>query len=104
MSDGGVVDEDIDPAEPFDRLPNDVIGDTIRSQITGNRQRPVSERCNDGIRAPLIASIHRYTGPPRVEALGRRTPESTRSTGDEHDAPGEVGLTDGDVAQLGLSR
>ncbi len=88
--DAGVVDEDVEPAEPLHRLAYGTRGIGRVPDISAHRQDRVrGERRRRGIEVLLLAPGDGNPGPTPDERAGNRQPDPARTSGDDRDGRGQ---------------
>ena len=87
---GGVVDQDVDAAEPVERLPDDRVGDASGGDIASDGEHALTDLARHLFRSLVAAHVDGNRRAAVVQPRRRGSTQSARCAGDERDAANEV--------------
>ena len=88
----GVVDEDVDPSEAFERAARDLIGDAVRRDISGHGEGALADFLRQRLGALAVPDVYGDRGTALVQARCSSSPEAAPRTGDEGNAPRKISV------------
>src|SRR5438093_9054528 len=88
----GVVDEDVDSSEAFERAARDLIGDAVRRDVARHGEGALADFLRQRLGALAVADVHRDRGAALVQARYDSPSETAPRTGDDGDAPHKISV------------
>ena len=88
----GIVDEDVDPSEAFERAARDLVGDAVRRDVARNGEGALANFLRQCLGALTVADVHRDRGAALVQARCGSPSQAAPRAGDDGDAPRKISV------------
>ena len=88
----GIVDEDVDPPEAFERASCDLVRDAVYRDVTGHGEGALASLLRHRLGALAVADVHRDRGAALVQARCGSPSQPAPRTGDNGNAPSKISV------------
>jgi hypothetical protein len=88
----GVIDEDVDPPEAFERAARDLVGNAVRRDVSRHGEGALADFLRQHLGSLAVADVHRDRGAALVQARCGSPSEAAPRTGDDGDAPRKISV------------
>jgi hypothetical protein len=88
----GVVDQDVDPSEAFERAARDLVGDAVRRDVSRHGEGALADFLRQRLGALMVADVHCDRGSALVQARCGSPSEAAPRTGDDGDASRKISV------------
>src|SRR4029077_17529707 len=86
----GVVDEDVDPSEAFERAARGLVGNALRRNVARHGESARANFIPQRLSALAVADVHRNGGAALVQACCGSPSKTAPRTGDDGDTPCKI--------------
>jgi hypothetical protein len=86
----GVVNQDVDPSEPFERAARDLVGDAVRRDVARHGEGALADFLRQRLGALAVANVDRDRGAALMQTRCGSASEAAPRTGDNGDAPRKI--------------
>src|SRR5207237_8249116 len=88
----GVIYQDVDPSEAFERAARDLVGGTVRRNVARHGEGALAYFLRQRLRAFAVADVHRDRGAALVQARCGSPSEAAPRTRNDGDAPRKISV------------
>jgi hypothetical protein len=89
----GVIYQDVDPSEVFERVACDLIGNAVRRDVAGHGESALADFLRQRLGALAVPDVHRNRGTALVQTRRGSPPEAAPRTGNNGDASRKISFS-----------